>query len=328
MFANMLFLAPIVLALLGIGVLIWTRREKTVSKPCSSCRGWGYWYSHAILGPKTKETCTTCNGHGEVVVGVEGDPSDPDEIVEACSTCDGVGVLKRRLALFKSVIAYVGILMGCLLSFSIGGFFLYVGETGSWDPVTTFFAFQGMLIGTGLLCIFVYPWCKRAKQEAKDNNLICTDPAGLPKNHTDPFEKKRSEKVWKEIKELESSIHLVGSEDELAQVQIQLNYLYLQLGAVSKELDPPIHGDMDRISITIADSTFPEFMTIELRRTGSYDDHLWTIDSGDVTFHVSEVEKLILALKSCNANREELDNRYTVTGMGCCDQGMITAKWR
>tara|TARA_Y100000004_G_scaffold122520_1_gene137770 strand:- start:384 stop:1202 length:819 start_codon:yes stop_codon:yes gene_type:complete len=247
---------------------------------------------------------------------------------ETSTSHNKVGILERRLALFKSVIANVGILIGCLLSFSIGGFFLYVGETGSWDPVTTFFAFQGMLIGTGLLCILVYPWCKRAKQEAKDNNLICTDPAGLSKNHTDPFEKKRSEKVWEEIKELKSSIHLVGSEDELAQVQIRLNYLYLQLGAVSKELDPPIHGDMDRINIEIADSTFPEWMTIELRRTGGYLDHLWTIGSGDVTFHVSEVEKLILALQSCNANREELDNHYTVTGAGCSDHGLVTAKWR
>ena len=111
--------------------------------------------------------------------------------------------------MFKSVIAHVGILIGCLLCFSIGGFFLYVGETGSWDPVTTFFAFQGMLIGTGLLCILVYPWCKRAKQEAKDNNLICTDPGGIEA----------------EIKSLEDALELAGSEDEMEAIGARLDRL-------------------------------------------------------------------------------------------------------
>ena len=257
---------------------------------------------------------------------------------ETSTAHNKVGILERRLALFKSVIANVGNMLKhtayflmFLLSSIIGIFFMYLGSTGSWDATTIIMSMMGVMGTIGVWWYikgYIHPWCRKTVIEAKRHRLICTGPAGLSKNHTDPFEKKRSEKVWEEIKELKSSIHLVGSEDELAQVQIRLNYLYLQLGAVSKELDPPIHGDMDRINIEIADSTFPEWMTIELRRTGGYLDHLWTIGSGDVTFHVSEVEKLILALQSCNANREELDNHYTVTGAGCSDHGLVTAKWR
>ena len=75
--------------------------------------------------------------------------------------------------------------------------------------MTTFFAFQGMLIGTGLLCILVYPWCKRAKQEAKDNNLICTDPGGIEA----------------EIKSLEEALELAGSEDEMEAIGAKLDRL-------------------------------------------------------------------------------------------------------
>ena len=214
MFIVLCVFLAVVVAMLAVATIL--RRKKTVSKPCSSCRGWGYWYSHAIFGPKTKETCTTCNGHGEVVVGIEGDPSDPDEIVEACPTCDGAGVLKRRLALFKSVIANVGSMMKhtayflmFLLSSIIGIFFMYLGSTGSWDPTTIIFSMMGVMGMIGVWWytkVYIHPWCKRAKQEAKDNNLICTDPGG--------FEA--------EIKKLEDAYWLAGSEQEAEAIEAKI----------------------------------------------------------------------------------------------------------
>ena len=155
MFANMLFLVLIVLALLGVGVLIWTYREEIFLKSCSSCRGWGYWYDHAILGPKTKETCTTCNGAGNL----------------------------RRLALFKSCIANVGSMMKhtvyftmFLLSSIIGIFFMYLGATGSWDAMTILMSMMGVMGICGVyfyLVVYIHPWCREPLIEAKFSGLTC-----------------------------------------------------------------------------------------------------------------------------------------------------------
>ena len=157
MFANMLFLVPIVLALLGVGVLIWTRREEIFSKSCSSCRGWGYWYNHAILGPSTKETCTTCNGAGRI----------------------------RRLDMFKSWVAYVVhalkhcMLFGvCLLFFVLGLFAVYLGSTGSWDGMTIISALIGLAGFLVLLRLYIMPFCEwLGRKEEELEAEMCEEEA-------------------------------------------------------------------------------------------------------------------------------------------------------
>ena len=182
------FLAVVVAMLAVATILCW---GKIFSKSCSSCRGWGYWYSHAILGPKTKETCTTCNGAGKI----------------------------RRLALFKSVVANVGSMMKhtayflmFLLSSIIGIFFMYMGSTGSWDPTTIIFSMMGVMGMIGVWWYikgYIHPWCRKTVIEAKDNNLICTDPGGIEA----------------EIKRLKDALDLAGSEDEMEAIGAKLDRL-------------------------------------------------------------------------------------------------------
>ena len=121
--------------------------------------------------------------------------------------------------MFKSVIANVGSMMKhtayflmFLLSSIIGIFFMYLGSTGSWDAMTIIMSMMGVMGMIGVWWytkVYIHPWCKRAKQEAKDNNLICTDPGGIEA----------------EIKSLKDALDLAGSEDEMEAIGAKLDRL-------------------------------------------------------------------------------------------------------
>ena len=158
MFANMLFLTPIVLALLGVGVLIWTRREEIIWKPCPDCAG-----------------------QGQVII-----HTDDGREADACTACDGEGVV-RRLAMFKSCIANVGSILKhsvyfgvLLLSSIVGIFFMYLGSTGSWDAMTIVMSLLGVLGMFGVITYVVafMEWFQESWDQANHDGLICTDPAG------------------------------------------------------------------------------------------------------------------------------------------------------
>ena len=157
MFANMLFLAPIVLALLGVGVLIWTRREEIIWKPCPDCAG-----------------------QGQVII-----HTDDGREADACTACDGEGVV-RRLAMFKSCIANVGSILKhsvyfgvLLLSSIVGIFFMYLGSTGSWDAMTIVMSLLGVLgmFGITTYVVAFMEWFQESWDQANHDGLIRTRPS-------------------------------------------------------------------------------------------------------------------------------------------------------
>lgn len=162
MFANALLLIPIVIALIGVGVLIYTYAEEIIWKPCPTCEGQG------------QVVITTCDGRE----------------ADACPDCEGSGVT-RRLAMFKSCIANVGHVLKhcvlfsvCLLSSIFGLFFMYLGITGSWDPMTILMSMMGVMGVLATLQHYILPGCEwlgRGQEKVeKVDGLICTDEAGLP----------------------------------------------------------------------------------------------------------------------------------------------------
>jgi len=164
MFANVLLFVPIVIALIGVGVLIYTYAEEIIWKPCP-----------------------TCEGQGQVIIYTDDYPAGE---ADACTTCDGAGVV-RRLGMFKSCIANVGHVLKhcvlfsvCLLSSIFGIFFMYMGITGSWDPMTILMSMMGVMGVLATLQHYILPGCEwlgRGQEKVeKVDGLICTDEAGLP----------------------------------------------------------------------------------------------------------------------------------------------------
>ena len=164
MFANVLFLLPIVIALIGVGYCIYAYAKEVdiIWKPCPTCEGQG------------QVVITTCDGRE----------------ADACPDCEGSGVT-RRLAMFKSCIANVGHVLKhcvlfsvCLLSSIFGIFFMYMGITGSWDPMTILMSMMGVMGVLATLQHYILPGCewlgRRQEKVEKVDGLICTDEAGLP----------------------------------------------------------------------------------------------------------------------------------------------------
>ena len=109
---------------------------------------------------------------------------------ETSTAHNKVGILERRLALFKSVIANVGNMLKhtayflmFLLSSIIGIFFMYLGSTGSWDATTIIMSMMGVMGTIGVWWYikgYIHPWCRKTVIEAKRHRLICTGPAKRP----------------------------------------------------------------------------------------------------------------------------------------------------
>ena len=138
---------------------------------------------------------------------------------ETSTSHNKVGILERRLALFKSVVANVGSMMKhtayflmFLLSSIIGIFFMYLGSTGSWDATTIIMSMMGVMGTIGVWWYikgYIHPWCRKTVIEAKDNNLICTDPGGIEAK----------------IKRLEDALWLAGSEQEMEAIGARIDRL-------------------------------------------------------------------------------------------------------
>ena len=207
--------------------------------------------------------------------------------------------MSKRLITFAFYAKAAVYLTLAVISIIVGGFFAYLGFTGSWDVITILFSLSG-LIGVGMVA-----------------TLLPLLSQGVPRDVYNPG--RAVVPLWSEGEpEFDGS---VSSEENPTDP--------FEARREKAKLHPPMHFDHATIRVYTCDFGVEvnrgDTLVMEIRRVRPWMDEVWVINSDDNTLYTSsEIEKLISSLLVPNADARP----YIVFADGCTDHGPISTMWR